>query len=193
MKTVQNYTTRSGGDNPVVLLVGGPGDIAREVRARLAKHGLWVRYHWEYHKATWGQKPLPKDADVVVILTDMLGHSPEGALVQKCKAQVPMIPYIRTQRKWSTMYATLQSRGLMAKYQRIGLDDRGDIEEIEVERPKTPVPVVQRVELVIQAKAQALLRLHELLGEVRHLLPKAECKAVLVTPDGFEFQPSNGH
>jgi hypothetical protein len=97
----------------VVLLAGGPRDIAREVRARLADcRNIYVKYHWEYESERQWQKPIPKDVDFVIGLKDMMGHS-KFDLMKKAGKKAD-VRWIITQRKWAIMAAALHNHGIKA-------------------------------------------------------------------------------
>lgn len=99
------------GQYHVALLVGGPADIARELRERLARErGVLVKYHMEWKRPRAFQSPIKRDVDVVIILTDMLGHPDEALVVKTAKSAG--VPFIRTQRKWATLGSALSARGI---------------------------------------------------------------------------------
>ncbi len=51
------------------MLIGGPADIAQEVRDRLAdRRAILVKYHWPYKRPKSFQRPLPQDVDLAIIL-----------------------------------------------------------------------------------------------------------------------------
>lgn len=103
--------TMLNGRYRVVLLAGGSRDVAREIRAKLAKaRGIYVKYHLETDKpAQWG-RPLPRDIDFVIQLKDYQAHTPGDALIRACKADG--VTYVRTQRKMSLLLGALHACGI---------------------------------------------------------------------------------
>lgn len=97
----------------VVLLAGGPRDLAREIRSRLAQQrGMYVKYHWPADKPNQWDRDIPVDVDLVIFLKDFASHSQQSNLVPKCKASG--IRWIRTQRKWAAMSGIMAQHGLLS-------------------------------------------------------------------------------
>ena len=83
-----------------VLLVGGPEDVAREVRARLAKYGLYLAYHHPWKRSGWFSRPFPRDVGLVIILKDMIGHGAYHVAKEKVVGGGLSARLVVTQRKW---------------------------------------------------------------------------------------------
>lgn len=95
----------------IVLLAGGPRDIAREIRDKLAaKRDVFIKYHYEYDKEQQWNKPIPKDVDFVIVLKDMISHSLFYKIKESCKQAG--LRWIVTQRKLSIMTAALANYGI---------------------------------------------------------------------------------
>lgn len=103
------HLTPKNDQYPVALLAGGPADLAREIRDRLAsKLGVLVTHHWEGDKPRQWHRPIPPDVDLVIFLKDFAGHSQHDLIMRQCAAQ--QVPVARTQRKWGTMYQMLHQQ-----------------------------------------------------------------------------------
>lgn len=105
---------RSNGKYPVALMAGAPADRAREIRDKLAKErGILVRYHLDYEKGM-GIDRLPDDVDFVLIIKSQLGHSAEAqvrnAIIRSQRERKIVIPFIRTQHKWTRLDGILRVR-----------------------------------------------------------------------------------
>lgn len=108
-----NSLTKKNGQYYVVMLAGGPKDIAREIRGRLARtRGIYVKYHLEYYKKTGWHEPIPKDVDFIIQLRDLMGHSPEDLLW--ANAEKAGVRIISTVSKMSNMSAALYPYGITA-------------------------------------------------------------------------------
>ena len=104
MKTIQP----KNGKFPVVLLAGGPADLAREIGERLStKLGVVVGHHWEGDKLRQWQRNIPEDVDLTIFLKDFASHAQEDLMARQCSSQ--RVPLLRTQRKWSAMYSALHA------------------------------------------------------------------------------------
>ena len=95
----------------IVLLAGGPRDLAREIRDKLAKaRSIFVKYHREYDKEHQWSKPIPKDVDFVIMLKDMMSHPMFDKMRRACSDAG--LRWVVTQRKMSTMIAALNNYGI---------------------------------------------------------------------------------
>lgn len=107
MKTAKTITPKNG-QFPVALLAGGPADLAREIGQRLReKLGVVVAHHWEDDKPRQWQRRVPDDVDITIFLKDFASHSQDGLISRQCSVQ--KVPFLRTQRKWATMYSALHA------------------------------------------------------------------------------------
>lgn len=98
------------GQYPVVLLAGGPADIGREVRDRLANRmGIVARWHWDREHPRAFQRAVPVEADAVIVLKDFIGHA--GSALVRANAKRANVDCLCTSSKWSAMYQTLWSHG----------------------------------------------------------------------------------
>lgn len=84
------------------LVVGGETSfVLRKIAPRLVRHGLHVVGHWPYRRM---KGAFPANIDVLVILTDMVGHSMNDAAVEEANRRgIPIIMGVRK-------YAILQGR-----------------------------------------------------------------------------------
>lgn len=90
----------------VAVLVGGPGDVAREFGAKCALHGVEVRYHWPTDKRLPTQ--IPVDVDAVVLLREFAPEAVTKAIA--LAAEKAGVVAIRTQRKWAAAWIALRDR-----------------------------------------------------------------------------------
>lgn len=105
--------TMKNGSYRVVLLAGGPRDLARSIREKLARsRGLYVKYHSDPEHRHSFDKPIPDDVDLVILLTDFIGHPDYHKMFDRAKAQ--NIRMIRTTRKQSTMVSAMHQHGIHA-------------------------------------------------------------------------------
>ena len=131
---------------------GGPKDLADEVRVRMAPYEVEVVKHLPYDKPRQWTRPLPQ-ADVVVVLKDMLGHSDHITLESHAARQG--IRVVTTQRKWGRMATALRNHGLLVRRpdapvmgQRIEEKEYPPIPEvIEEEMPQEQADMVVSAEL----------------------------------------------
>jgi hypothetical protein len=94
------------------LLVGGPSDIYRDISPRMLREfGISLEHHWrsEAGMKRVVKETLPSGCEIVVVLTDMVGHA-NGQLVVKL-AKAAGIPYVLTGRKRSAWVTGLQALG----------------------------------------------------------------------------------
>lgn len=104
---------KKNGRYHVVLLAGGPNDVAREVRDKLAaSRDIYVKYHLPMERPTLWSRPIPKDVDFVIFIKDMLGHVHTDKLVPQLKADG--IRFVHTKSKMSVMLAALNNYGVRA-------------------------------------------------------------------------------
>ena len=164
-----------------VLLVGGPEDVAREVRARLAKYGLHLAYHHPWKRSGWVSKPFPQDTGLVIILKDMISHGAYHIAKEKAVAGGLRAHFVVTQRKWVAMYQALRRLGVLDKGKPLVLDDRGMVvmEEPE-EKPQVDEAAVAREKILTEIRG--------LLRRTRVLMGQVGLVAVLLTEDGTELQ-----
>jgi hypothetical protein len=113
--TVTNMTETPETTTPakyVALIAGGPKDRIRELRYKLRSlYDIELRYHWEWHRTNQFRRPLPQDINLVLILSDMIGHAESEKLGEKAKTagvQTILIP-----RKTSEIRVTLEREGLV--------------------------------------------------------------------------------
>jgi hypothetical protein len=98
------------------LLVGGPGDIYRDIQPRMLEDfGIDLEQHWrsEAGMKRVVKETLPSGCEVVIILTDMVGHA-NGQLVVKL-AKTAGISYALTGRKRSAWVTGLLAMGFEQK------------------------------------------------------------------------------
>jgi hypothetical protein len=84
------------------LVVGGdPSFVTRKIVPRLMRHGIHMIGHWPYKKSNG---TFPAATELLLILTDMVGHSmTETAVAEATKRGVPVIYGVRK-------YAVLEQR-----------------------------------------------------------------------------------
>lgn len=129
------------GSHFLALLGGGPADIHRELRTKLAPHGIQLDHHREYGRSHTGHGPIPIGVDLVILLTDMLGHSAERGLITAAKRAD--VPYIRATRKMSTLLPLLKAKGFLIDETRAGvapIPAPSPIPPLHVPEPPPPPP-----------------------------------------------------
>jgi hypothetical protein len=92
------------------LVVGGPSTfVTRIIMPRLAAYGIEVVEHWNMEIR---QVPdaLPRGTQIVIILTDMLGHHISGRAQNLARASGVRV--VRTQRKQAIFEQTMRSLGI---------------------------------------------------------------------------------
>lgn len=132
----------------IAHLAGGPEDVAREIRERLRERGIFVRDHSDWDKERSFTGPIKKDVDLVIILTDMIGHPSEAQI--SLAARKAGIPFVRTQRKWTRLSQALRMRGFLGS---------------------TPISELVKQEGVVAAKEELLLEEVAVVEEQPALLP----------------------
>jgi hypothetical protein len=86
---------------PTLVVGGDPSFVSRKIAPRLFRHGLHMVAHWPYKKANG---TFPANAEVLVVLTDMIGHSmSDAAVTEATKRGLPVIYGVRK-------YAVLEQR-----------------------------------------------------------------------------------
>lgn len=78
------------------LLVGGSGDIRRDIEKHAQAVGISVGDHWTRHHRRVRRSSVPKAADVVLAVWDMLGQAQSDAV-----RAVAEVSAIKIERKWS--------------------------------------------------------------------------------------------
>ncbi len=144
----------ANGDQFIALLGGGPADIHRELRTKLAPLGIHLGHHREYGRSHTGQGPIPSDVELVILLTDMLGHSAERGLITAAKRA--HVPYVRATRKMSTLVPLLRSRGFVVEDARAGvvpMPAPSPVPPLHIPQPPPPPPGDRRDAPAPQAAA----------------------------------------
>lgn len=95
----------------VVLLAGGPRDLAIELREKLARQrGLYVKYHLAYRKPLTWARPVPPDVDLVIHLRDACSHDDTQHI--KIMAKKAGVRIISTSDKMSILNSSLGNFGI---------------------------------------------------------------------------------
>jgi hypothetical protein len=95
---------------PALVVGGETSFVTRKIAPRLFRHGLHMVAHWPYKKANG---TFPANVEVLVVLTDMIGHSmSDSAVTEATKRGLPIIYGVRK-------YAVLEQRLREAGYPEI--------------------------------------------------------------------------
>lgn len=95
---------------PTLVVGGETSFVTRKIAPRLFRHGLHMVAHWPYKKANG---TFPANVEVLVVLTDMIGHSmSDSAVAEATKRGLPIIYGVRK-------YAVLEQRLREAGYPEI--------------------------------------------------------------------------
>jgi hypothetical protein len=81
------------------VLVGGPEDIRRDVEKHLRNLNIEVIDHWPY-KRKMSNRIVPRAANLMLCLVDMLGHKDSD--IARRAAKAAGVPYVFGTRKWSS-------------------------------------------------------------------------------------------
>ncbi len=165
------------------LLVGGNEKTARQLRDKLYPEGILAPHHWEQGSES-RDRVIPKDADLVLVLTDSGSHS----LLEKATnaAKSGRIPFIRTQRTWSTMKNALRGRGAL-KAAKAAMASGRLLKAAEVEKAANLVQEALRTpeappvrELKLGTNAGAMGEVLGLAAKIQELMENAGVRGVLV-------------
>ena len=91
------------------ILAGGPEDIYREWVPRCRRVGIELRYHLT--KPNDFKRPLPRDARVMIVLYDMMGHQASGDA--RAEAKLRGLACVLVPRKWSVAVSRLADAGFV--------------------------------------------------------------------------------
>lgn len=93
------------GEYYVTLLAGASPDFARNVRTKLARKGVYAKYHWDDSKEAHWRREVPKDVDFVIVVKDGVSHKLCVPFVARCRRAG--IRWITTQSKVATLFGAL--------------------------------------------------------------------------------------
>lgn len=153
--------TKKNGKYRVLLLAGGPRDLAKDIRLKLARRGLYVKYHWESDKDHQFHRDIPTDVDFVITLKDFMGHSQEYAVVAQCKDR--NMRWIRSGRKMINIEHNLTAHRLLKEYplpeQYVATMQWGEnLGKEPVAKEPEPEKIIREVARVVDFKAEVLPR-----------------------------------
>lgn len=94
----------------VALLAGGPRDVANQMREKLAKCRVYIKYHWESDKEHSWNGEAHSDVDFAIFLKDFASHSQQDKFVLEMRDKG--LRWIRTQRKMAAFTGALGQQGI---------------------------------------------------------------------------------
>jgi len=94
----------------IAVLAGGRTPHLLKYRRQLAHYLIDLRYQLSIDHPKAFSRPLPLEADFVLLIKGIITHTQEAALLRRCKER--SIRLIKTTDRWATMYRGLWDLGL---------------------------------------------------------------------------------
>src|SRR5262252_9146429 len=94
----------------IAVLAGGRTSHLLKYRRQLAHYLIDLRYQLSIDHPKAFSRPLPLEADFVLLIKGIITHTQEAALLRRCKER--SIRLIKTTDRWATMYRGLWDLGL---------------------------------------------------------------------------------
>lgn len=175
------------------LVVGGREDFVRDrIGANLRKVGIEVAWHYDFEHQAKAKSGIPKDCELVVLLSDMTPGAMAQTLAQAARSGG--YPLVRTHRKWAVMLTDLMKAGviknpLSAAGEQLlhnveALESKGLMEKKPM---ATPLPVRVATEDRRQPKTFEEL-LEDLKVSATALMLAHDVTSIIVTSDGIDVK-----